>query len=233
MGAAVSSRRSIVDVFEPRTGSVKRGAAALVLLLAILSASPPSEPPITGPRSPGDLARAQDLLRGVGHGYGDLEAPLLIVEFLDFGCAACAMFALNSFPTLRGELVETGRARWQVVPFDIGRFRHSTLAAVAAECAAEQDAFSAMHTRLFQAQREWSRERDPQTAFLGYARELGLDTGGFAQCYESSRHRDRIRQHGRLAQRMGVRGTPTFVVNGSLIMGALPPDRFIEFLPNR
>lgn len=173
-------------------------------------------------------------LDGVGHDEGDPAAPLEVVEFLDFGCTHCARFSAEVLPSLTAEFVATGRVRWKYVPIVLGPFRHSGLAAEAAECAAAQGAFRAMHDRLLASQREWGRTSRPDSVFRAYAAGLPLDASRFGECLGERAMKERVRQHGRLARRYGVRGTPTFVLDRrDRLEGALPLALFRERLAAR
>ena len=60
---------------------------------------------------------------GAGWGLGTLGAETTVVAFTDFGCPACAQFAVTTFPALRAEFIEAGSVRWELVPVALG-FRH-------------------------------------------------------------------------------------------------------------
>ncbi len=168
---------------------------------------------------------AQDPLEGVGFVLGDANAPITIVEFGDFGCPACAEFAVETFPALRAELVAQGRVRWQLIPMALG-FRHSKRALQAALCADEQDAFWPMHDALFAEQQRWQRERNPQSVFRQFAAALRLDVEAFEQCYPRRDVSDRIKELTRLGRRYDIPGTPAFLVQVRWIYGAHPPEVF-------
>jgi protein-disulfide isomerase len=99
------------------------------------------------------------------------------------------------------------------------------LAAHAANCAADQGAFWPMHDRLFmgQAAGEWGRgdAGDFQT-FLVYAGDLSLDVAALQSCIETNRHAARIEADVRDAFGRGFNNTPSFLVNGRPVIGALP-----------
>lgn len=175
---------------------------------------------------------AQDAvdLREFGYDRGDPDAPVAVVEFGDFGCSACGQFARESLSALHDEFVETGKVRWKYVPFLLGAFPNAAEAARAAECAAEQDAFWAMHDRLFAEQRAWSTSRKPETLFRRYAGDLELDAARFDSCYREKRGDERTRANNRAAARLGVRATPTFFINGKRLEGAPPLELFRALL---
>ncbi len=94
-------------------------------------------------------------------------------------------------------------------------------AAEAARCAGEHGRFWEYHDLLFVAQPAFSK-----TDLLGYAARLGLPAESFAACLESGRHREAVRADLVEAQAAGVRGTPTFFVNGKRLVGAQPLAAF-------
>lgn len=167
-----------------------------------------------------------------GHTLGDPDAPVTVVEFGDFACSACAVFARTVWPRVRSEWIETGRVFWHFVPFDVGLFDGSAAGQRAAACAAAQDeaAFWRFHDILYERQVEWTNAKQPATTFLRYANELGLDTGELATCYRENRVGESLDAANRAARRRNVRATPTFFINGEPVVGAYPYERFAAML---
>lgn len=183
---------------------------------------------------PGRGLAGQDLyVDSIGHDYGDEGAPVHVIEFSDFGCQYCRQFHQESFPTLIEEYVTTGRVRWKYVTFVSGMFPGSKVMSVAAECAADQGLFDAMRDRLFDAQPEWKGVKDPVPLILEYAGAVGADVEALMRCFDEKRTEPRVDQGTRLGWAMGVRGTPTFVVDGFSMMGALPLDFLRQLLDRR
>ena len=169
----------------------------------------------------------------VGYTQGEQSAAVLVVEFLDFGCPTCALFAQETYPTIRDRYVRSGQVRWQTVPFVLGGFRNSAEAARAAACADEQAAFWQMHDLLFAQRNAWSQTRDPDSSLLAFARELGLDEEEFHRCYLSDDARKRVEDQTRVARRSRVRGTPTFLIDGEPALGALDVAEFSRRIEER
>ena len=169
-------------------------------------------------------------LDDVGFDRGDPSAPVLVVEFADFGCAACAQFAVSTFRTIDEQLIGTGRVRWKLIPFELGVFKRSSEATVAAICAAQQGHFWQFHDSLFANPRRWQSPRKPLSEFRDIAIHVGIDTAAFVQCYESDSARDESKRLRRTAREAGVRGTPTFFVGERKLEGAPPSDEFISLL---
>jgi protein-disulfide isomerase len=172
----------------------------------------------------------QEQLDTVGFEIGDPEAPLLVVEFADFGCSACAQFARETFPTVYEELIRTGRVRWKFVPFELGAFRHSRKAIMASLCAAEQDAVWAMHDSLFSDRDRWQDPSDPFPTFLDFATGIGLNPTEFEECYRRDDTEETAKELRNLARKLRIRATPTFLVGEHRVRGALPTEMFLEML---
>jgi protein-disulfide isomerase len=200
------------------------------------AASPPAQEAPGDPSAQteqGAQAQPQPVdLSGVGHDEGDPETSVVrVIEFSDFGCVHCANFHLSSYPELYEEFIEAGDVMWKYIPITIGGFPNGDLAAVAGECAAQQDDFAGMRDRLFEIREEWMRAEEPAAMFVDEAETFGLDGEAFRACLtEEGEARERIEANDRLALRIGVRATPTFVVQGHPVEGAPPLSAFQEVL---
>ena len=192
-----------------------------------------STPPVATPPSERSARRVVVKgvdLTGVGYDKGSPTAPVVVVNFSDFGCPFCGSFARQTQPDIEKEYVETGKVFFKYVPFVMGMFPNGDEAAHAGECAAEQGRFWPMHDALYASQTEWKKARDPLPAFERYAREAGLDVSRFAKCYAIPEVSPGTMRANVAAGRLGIRVTPTFVVNGKGVEGALPLPQFRQLL---
>lgn len=169
-------------------------------------------------------------VEGLGYVIGEESAPVHVVEFSDLGCRECRVFALETFPVLLEEFVETGLVRWQLLLYVSGLQPNGEQGARAVECAAEQGAFWSMHDRVFEEQADWFLKRRPQRQFGRYAKALGLDSDALGDCYRSKTTVPRTERNTAVALAAGVRATPTFFVNGRMVLGALPLAQFQQLL---
>jgi protein-disulfide isomerase len=165
---------------------------------------------------------------GIGHEKGNPAARIVIIEFADFGCSACALFAEQALPQIEREWIATGRARIRVIP--LGVLRLGRGAGQAAECASRQGAFWPMHDLLYARRQEWIGRRGQRARFEGWATELGMNAERFRACLKSDPGKLWLKRNTNLAQNHGVPGTPAFVVNGRAIVGALPYRDFAAAL---
>ena len=183
---------------------------------AVASAAPAGP----APAAPQPVAvRPDDPVRG------NPRAPVTVVEFSDFQCPFCS----RALPTLKQ--VEQGygnqvRVVWKHQP--LAMHPQAMPAALAAEAAREQGKFWEMHDKLFQNQ----QALDPQS-LERYARELGLDLARFRGAQADPRLRARVEEDQALAARLGITGTPTFVVNGEKVIGAQPFEKFKEVIDSQ
>jgi protein-disulfide isomerase len=143
---------------------------------------------------------------------GPSDALITLVEYADFECPYCG----QAEPIVRELLADFGDIRyvWRHLPL---RDVHASaqFAAEAAEAAAGQGAFWAMHDLLLDHQGALSTPD-----LIHYARELGLDVAQFT--FDLRRHAGaaRVAQDVDSADLSGVSGTPTFFINGRRHHGA-------------
>ena len=161
------------------------------------------------------------------HVLGDTDAPVTIVEYTDFQCPYCARHALETFPQIEEDLVETGKVRYVFKALPLTSIHpQAMLAAEASRCAGAQDGYLAMHTKLFEEQEAWSGQADAAELFAGYAAEIGLDGETFASCLENHDTIDPVQADMEEAISAGITGTPAFLINGRLVSGAMPFEAF-------
>jgi protein-disulfide isomerase len=155
-----------------------------------------------------------------GYTLGDGSAVVEITEYSDFECPFCATFATVQMPTVKEQLITTGKVRWRYRDFPIPGHAYARFAAHAAQCAGEQGKFWDMHDQLFY-HHQWAQTgKDPSRLFRGFAKDIALDLERYDACMQSGRFASRIefsRQEG--INRL-VDGTPTFYINGTKFSGA-------------
>ena len=141
---------------------------------------------------------------------GNPEGNVTLVEFFDYRCGYCRGMAAG----LRALLAQDPQLRFVFKEFPI-LSPESTLAAKAALAAEKQGKYTAMHFALMQA-KDLSGE-----AILALAREQGLDADRLARDMEAADIATRLAENLRLAQTLGVSGTPAFVIGDQIIPGAV------------
>ena len=161
---------------------------------------------------------------------GDVDAPVVVIEYSDFQCPFCGRHVTETQPVLDEEFVDTGKVRWVFKHFPLNIHPQAPAAGAAAECAADQDKFWEMHELLFENVQAWSIS-DPTPVFLDLATQLDLNIADFESCLAGDDAMARV-QEDFTAGRPYVQGTPTFIVmvggQGRIIPGALPAESFVQ-----
>jgi protein-disulfide isomerase len=154
-----------------------------------------------------------------GNTMGDPNAPVVIEEFSDFQCAFCRQFFLETEKPLIDQYVNTGKVYFIYRTLGSWLGPGSQFAAEAAYCAGDQDMFWEYHDTLFTNQ---GRMEFSPVNLIQLADELGLDLIEFGDCVESSKYREQIKKDLTDGVSAGVRGTPSFLINDRLVIGAQP-----------
>jgi protein-disulfide isomerase len=156
---------------------------------------------------------------------GDVDAPVVMIEWSDFQCPFCASFALETMPDLVDEYVETGVLRFEWRDFPV-LGADSLTAAMAGRAAAEQDAFFEMHDEIFGREFERNAGELSIESLTGIAGELGLDTDRFERDMQDPELERAVRTDLQTGQQLGFTGTPAFVINGRSMVGGQPTETF-------
>ena len=158
-----------------------------------------------------DMERLAEMAQGVTK--GDENAAVTIIEFGDYQCPGCGMFAQQVKPQVELLLVEAGKAKFVFYDFPITNIHpNAFLAARAARCADDQDRFWDYHDNLFRNQARWSALANAAGLFEEYARTLEMDDGAFEACLNSDRHADLVTANMMLGEVLGVPSTPTILI---------------------
>ena len=155
---------------------------------------------------------------GSGPSLGSASAPITIIEFSDFQCSFCKKFWAETLPKLKEAYINTGKARFGYRHFAI-LGKHSEQAALASECAAEQGKFWEYHDQLFKNQGGLAFT---EAKLKQYARDIGLNADAFGTCLGTGKYREKVERETAAAANLGGRGTPFFIVNQRLLVGAQP-----------
>jgi predicted DsbA family dithiol-disulfide isomerase len=149
---------------------------------------------------------------GVSPAKGSSKPAVTIVEFSDFECPYCSSVQRTLKQVLEKYSDEV-RLVFKHLPLE--GHRNSLPAARAAYCAAEQDRFWQFHDVLFGV-----KELSP-AVFTQIANDLGLGMAKFQACLDSEQSRTGVVKDLETARLFRIESTPSFIVNGKLIQGAL------------
>jgi protein-disulfide isomerase len=158
--------------------------------------------------------------------YGNLSAPIKLIEYGDFECPACAFYA----PLLK-KLVDESENKLLLV------FRHfplktihknALISAYAAEAAGKQGKFWEMLEKIYENQKEWNylKENEAKDIFIKYAEDLKLDISKFKEDINSQEIIKKIEDSYEESLKLNLSYTPTFILNGKIIQN---PQNYDEF----
>jgi len=156
---------------------------------------------------------------------GDPNAPVRIDEFADFQCPACRQFHETTMQQLLDTYIKSGQVYFVFhnYPFvDSGSpGSESRDAAMASLCAPEQGQFWPFHDMLFANQIGENVGSFTKPRLEAIAEKLGLDPS-FDTCLSEGRYQQQILDDIALATQSEVRSTPSFLIDGQLVVGAQP-----------
>lgn len=148
---------------------------------------------------------------------GDPKAAVTIVEFYDFQCGYCKLFAQQSLPRIINNYIKTGKAKIVFKDF-ILKGEDSKSAAVAANCAFEQNKFIDYHDELF-ALSDFNEPLSKEN-ILAIAQKLNINIFKFNNCLANTSNRESVDQDTKEGKLAGATGTPTIFINGIKVSGA-------------
>jgi protein-disulfide isomerase len=153
---------------------------------------------------------------------GGAKAPVTIIEFSDYQCPFCgrAEGTVDQVMKTYGDKV-----RLVYRDFPLPMHPQARPASEAANCANAQGKFWEYHARLFANQTALTEDKLKE-----YAKDLGLDTAKFEQCLAQKPFKAAIDKDIEDGSKVGVTGTPAFFINGRMLSGAQPFDKFKEVI---
>jgi protein-disulfide isomerase len=154
-----------------------------------------------------------------GHpSLGSAAAPITIVEFSDFQCPFCKRVQ----PALKEVREKYGdKVRFVYMDFPLPMHNHALDAAKAGRCAAEQGKFWPYHDAMFADQ-----SRESPADLKATAKNLGLDSTKFDICFDQAKYEAGVRADMEQGKQLGIDGTPAFFINGRMLVGAQPAEKF-------
>jgi len=196
----------------------------IAILLAILvigggwyyAKNQPQEAAISQPQGSGAPTES-------GISFGNPNAPVVMEEYTNFLCPACARFATETFGQIKDNYIASGKVRmvfYIFPPLELSR---------AALCSEEQGKFLEYHDYVFAHQSQITDEN----VLKDFAVNAGLDGQKFSTCYASDKYKDKIQKWLDEGQARGVDSTPTFFINGQKFIGAQPYSEFQKLIDEK
>lgn len=153
---------------------------------------------------------------------GNPKAPITIVEFSEYQCPFCK----KARPIIN-EILETYKDKVFYVfrDFPLSFHKQAKKAAEAAQCAGDQKKYWEYADLL------WEHQGDQEPDNLKkFAKEAGLNEKKFNDCLSSGKYGEEIEKDIEAGSKVGVSGTPAYFINGIMLSGAQPVDKFKEII---
>ncbi|HET8690173.1 MAG TPA: DsbA family protein [Candidatus Saccharimonadales bacterium] len=160
------------------------------------------------------------------HVEGDKSSKVVMIEYGDYQCPICGSVYQPLKDTLQPYL-DQNKIAFVFRNYPLTSIHPNTLAAAsAAEAAGLQGKYWQMHDKLYENQDAWSNASPDQrqTYFDGYAQDLGLNVDQFRSDMVSKKVARQINRDRSLGEKIGVSGTPTFVINGKKLEASINTD---------
>jgi protein-disulfide isomerase len=190
------------------------GVGVLIVVWIMLAPSFQSAGPIVMP-TPSDRPQPQ------GMSMGNPNAPVKVVEYADFQCPACLQATKVIMPRIISNYIATGQVYFTLRPFafldDRGPGRESKAAAEAAYCANDQGKFWDYYDILFANQTGENIGDFTDVRLVAFANKLHLKMSDFKSCFTSGKYKQQVLDDRDQGSKLGVSGTPSFDVNGSVV----------------
>jgi protein-disulfide isomerase len=156
---------------------------------------------------------------------GSADAPVTVIEYASMTCPHCARFDRETFDSFRLAYVDSGKVRYvfREFPVDAPGFA----IAMIARCAPADRFFDVVHT-YFRTRETWlaaGKGGRMKAALAEVAEPFGLNAEAVDACISNDALFGAIQAVKTRGQSFGVRGTPTFFINGKKIAGALRLDQ--------
>jgi len=154
---------------------------------------------------------------------GSPNAPVTVIEYASLTCPHCAHFQRDVFPRVKKEYIDTGKVRFIVREFPIGRT--SGAAAIATRCVPPEKYFT-LFSAFLARQPEWVSQEVRPDAIYAVAKSSGLSRQAFDNCLANQTIIDGLTEVKQRGRQFGVVGTPTFFANGRKAQGTITFEEF-------
>lgn len=216
LGASVSSQSAQISEISDKTTRLDSFFASNAPGYGDGSVAPtPSEP-----AAPAQKVELSQLNIEGEPTLGQEDAPVTIVEYSDYECPFCSKFFSESYGKLKEEYIETGKVKLVFKDFALDFHPLAVPAAAAGNCVQAQlgnEKYFELHDLIFANQRSLSVSQ-----LEAWAVELGVDKDEFNTCVSDEEVLAEINGDLVEGSQLGVSGTPSFFINGNLIVGAQP-----------
>ena len=154
--------------------------------------------------------------------YGSRNAPVTIIEYASLTCPHCRNYHRNVFPKVKRQYIDTGKVRYIIREFPIGRSAGN--AAIATRCV-PKNKYLGLTEAYLSRQGQWVSQDVRLDKIYAVAKSSGLSRTEFDKCLANQSIIDGIKEVKQRGRKYGVIGTPTLFINGQKAQGAVSFDQ--------
>jgi protein-disulfide isomerase len=175
------------------------------------------------PSTPG-IKKVEGVTAGTNTIKGEVNAPVLMVEFSDFECPFSKRFYKETFPKIEKEYISTGKVKFAYRDYILPFHPLAQPSAIASRCAGKKNKFWEIFDKLSNS------EKLDQDVISMSAKAVGLDKDEFSKCMNDPSLKKEVKNDMEEAVKFGVSGTPAFFINGRMVVGAVPFEAFKQII---
>lgn len=144
---------------------------------------------------------------------GRADAPVTVIKYASLTCPYCRQFHEKEFPQLKRQLIDTGKIRFIIREFPIGR--SSGNATIALRCA-PMDKYLTLYGKFLSQQKNWVSQEVKLDRIFAVAQQVGMKQSQFDACLKNQGMIDGLQWVKDRGRKLGVIGTPNFFIQNKL-----------------
>lgn len=159
---------------------------------------------------------------------GSEDTKVTVIEFSDYQCPFCRKYWTESYPQLKEEYIDTGKIKYVFRDFPLNFHPGAPLASIAGNCIREQlgnEGYFEFHDVVFSEQNKQGQGtvQFGEDEVMSWVNQIeGIDKDKFDICYSDPAQKAEVDADFAAGAAAGVSGTPSFFINGEMLVGAQP-----------
>ena len=150
--------------------------------------------------------------------WGRADAPVTIVQYASLTCPYCRRFHKETFPQLKREFIDTGKVRYILREFPIGKT--SGAATIALRCA-KPEKYLELYGKFLEQQPKWVSQEVRHDPIFAVAQQVGMTRPQYDACRENQAMIDGLKWVKDRGRTLGIIGTPNFFIGNKLVKKVL------------
>lgn len=158
---------------------------------------------------------------------GRPDAPVTVIQYASLTCPHCRAFHKTTFPEFERAYIKTGKVRFIMREFPIGK--QSGNATIALRCAAPAKYFD-LYGKFMDQQAAWVSQEVRLEPIFAVAKQVGMTQTQFDSCLKNQAMIDGLKWVKERGRTLGIIGTPMFFVQGKLVKKTLTMSEMRELI---